>query len=398
MTAGRRPRAIHFILAHAVVVQFITFAMRPTLSYAVLDVGGSPALLGVVVAAFAVPALLLAMPSGHIIDRIGERPALLVGAVTLIGATVIATLAINSVALLLLATMLLGVGHLLSVIGEQSIVANTTTRGQYDSRFGHFTFASSVGQTAGPLLLALPGGTIATPPLDVIFIVCGAFSIVLLGVSVVVRSSPRVCVESRPRMFSAALTLLRIRGLPRALLAGSIVLASVDLFLTYLPALGQDRKIAAVLISVMLVARSMFSMFSRLFLGPMVRIFGRKRLMVWTITISAVMLISFAFPLPAAVLIVLSAVYGFMIGTCQPITMSWISELATPGTRGLAMSLRLASNRLGQTVLPSLLGTVAAATGAAGVLGATGIVLFGAAWSSAAVGEAGDGGDATDAL
>ena len=387
MSPGRRPPAILFVLAHAVVIQLITFAMRPTLSYAVLGAGGSSALLGVVVAAFAVPALLLALPAGQVIDRIGERPSLLVGAGALMAAALIATFARNSVWALLLATMLLGVGHLLSVIGEQAIVANTTSRGQYDSKFGHFTFASAIGQTAGPLLLALPGGTVETPPVELIFIVCGAFSVVLLGISVLVRSSPHVHVESRPRMLSSALSLLRTRGLPRALLAGSIVLASVDLFLAYLPALGHDRKIAAVLISAMLVVRSMFSMFSRLFLGPMVRVFGRRRLMVWTIAISALVLICFAIPMPVAVLMMLSAIFGFAVGTCQPITMSWISELATPGTRGLAMSLRLASNRLGQTVLPSLLGTVAAASGAAGVFFATGIVLFGGAWSGAAVGE-----------
>lgn len=376
-----------FVLAHAVVIQLITFAMRPTLSYAVLNAGGAAALLGLVIAAFAVPALLLALPAGHVIDRVGERPALVVGAGTLIVAAVVATLARSSVILLLVATMLLGIGHLLSVIGEQAIVANTTKRGHYDSRFGHFTFASAIGQTAGPLLLALPGGTLETPPIALIFILCGGFSVILLAISLFVRSSPRVDVTSRPRMLSSALSLLRTRGLPRALLAGSIVLASVDLFLTYLPALGHERKIAAAVISVLLVIRSMLSMFSRLFLGPMVRGIGRRRLMVWSIAISAVALIAFAPPLPIALLMVLTAIYGFAIGTCQPITMSWISELATPGTRGLAMSLRLASNRLGQTVLPSLLGTAAAATGAAGVFVATGVVLFAGAWSGAAVGE-----------
>ncbi|MEO7006387.1 MAG: MFS transporter [Terrimesophilobacter sp.] len=389
MMTGPRRAAVLFLLAHAVVIQLITYAMRPTLSYAVLDTGGSPALLGVVVAAFAVPALLLALPAGHVIDRVGERPSLLVGASALITAALIATLARNSIWVLLLATTLLGIGHLLSVIGEQAIVANTTVRGQYDSKFGHFTFASAIGQTAGPLLLALPGGTVETPPVELIFILCGGFSIVLMGISVFVRSSPRLRVDSRPHMLPSALSLLRTRGLPRALIAGSIVLASVDLFLAYLPALGHDRQIAAVMISAMLVIRSMLSMFSRLFLGSMVRAIGRKRLMVWTIAISAVALIGFAAPVPVAVLMVFSAVYGYVIGTCQPITMSWISELATPGTRGLAMSLRLASNRLGQTVLPSLLGTVAAATGAAGVFIATGIVLFGGAWSGAAVGEVG---------
>ncbi|MEO7124224.1 MAG: MFS transporter [Lacisediminihabitans sp.] len=387
MTKAQRPATILFVLAHAVVIQLIVFAMRPTLSYAVLDAGGAAALLGIVIAAFAVPALLLALPAGHVIDQVGERLALLVGAGALILAALVAMLARSSVVLLLIATMLLGVGHLLSVIGEQAIVANTTKRGHYDSRFGHFTFASAIGQTAGPLLLALPGGTVETPPIGLIFLLCGGFSVLLLVISLFIRNSPRVDMASRPRMLSSAMSLLRTQGLPRALLAGAVVLASVDLFLTYLPALGHERKIAAALISLMLVIRSMLSMFSRLFLGPLVHAFGRRRLMVWSIAISAVALIGLAPPVPIWVLIVFTAIYGFMIGTCQPITMSWISELATPGTRGLAMSLRLASNRLGQTVLPSLLGTVAAASGAAGVFVATGIVLFGGAWSGAAVGE-----------
>ena len=96
MSPGRRPPAILFVLAHAVVIQLITFAMRPTLSYAVLGAGGSSALLGVVVAAFAVPALLLALPAGQVIDRIGERPSLLVGAGALMAAALIATFARNS--------------------------------------------------------------------------------------------------------------------------------------------------------------------------------------------------------------------------------------------------------------------------------------------------------------
>ncbi len=389
MAARTGRRAVMFVLAHAVVIQIITFGMRPTLSYAVLDVGGAQALLGVVVAAFAVPALILALPAGHVIDRTGERASLLTGAAALIVAALLAFFGGGSLAVLLVATMFLGVGHLLSVIGEQAIVANTTNRGQFDSKFGHFTFASALGQTIGPLLLALPGGTVETPPVALIFGVCGALSVVLLGISFCVKSSQRIThAQKQPSMLPAAAALLRTPGLIRALLAGSIVLASVDLFLAYLPALGHERGISAVLISTMLVARSMFSMFSRLFLGPMVKFMGRRRLMVWTIAVAAAALLTFVFPLPIAALLILSAIYGFTIGACQPITMSWIAELATPGTRGLAMSLRLASNRLGQTLLPSLLGTIAAAAGVAGVFVGTGILLAGGAWAGAAVGHA----------
>jgi hypothetical protein len=58
--------------------------------------------------------------------------------------------------------------------------------------------------------------------------------------------------------------------------------------------------------------------------------------------------------------------------------MAWLAEVSPPGLRGTAMSLRLAGNRLGQTVVPMSIGFVAAATGVAGVVALTGAVLVAA--------------------
>jgi MFS family permease len=379
------------VVVHAVVIQIITFAMRPAFSYAVLDLDGAPILLGLLSAAFAVPALLLALPAGHAIDRIGERPALVLGSICVIAAAVVAALSGDSLVALVVAAILLGIGHLLSVIGEQSIVAKESRRGNFDSRFGLYTFMVSLGQTLGPMLLALPGGSASAPPLGLIFTICAGFGAGLLGVSLCVRSVSRMPVGNGAGMLRTAAMLLRTPGLPRALLAGSIVLSSVDLFLAYVPALGRDRGLAAIIVSAMLVARSLFSMLSRLLLGRIVGRFGRRRVLVWFITASAMALGALAVPVPAAVLFLLSAVYGFTVGTCQPITMSWISELSVPRTRGLAMSLRLASNRLGQTALPVAVGAWATVAGAPGVFLALGVVLVAAAWSSNAVGEVSNG-------
>ena len=384
MTRGRR--ALLLVVVHAVVIQIITFAMRPALSFAVLDLDGAPILIGLLSAAFAVPALLLALPAGHAIDRIGERPALVLGSICVIAAAVVAALSGDSLAALVAAAILLGIGHLLSVIGEQSIVAKESRRGNFDSRFGLYTFMVSLGQTLGPLLLALPGGSASTPPLELVFTICAGFGAGLLGVSLYVRSAARMPVGHGGGILSTARMLLRTPGLPRALLAGSIVLSSVDLFLAYIPALGQERGLTAIVVSAMLVARSLFSMLSRLLLGRIVARLGRRNVLVWFITASALALGALAVPMPAAVLIMLSGVYGFAVGTCQPITMSWISELSVPGTRGLALSLRVASNRLGQTVLPVAVGSFALAAGAPGVFLALGVLLIAAAWSSNAAG------------
>ena len=363
--------------------------------------------MGIISAAFAFPGLLLALPAGHALDRFGERFLLVLGPLSLIGAALLAVIADSSIVLLILATALLGMGHLLSLIGQQAMVANTTRSGRFDSVFGMYTFGASLGQTLGPLLLILPGGSATTPPLQLIFLVCGGISVVMLLLSAFMRSSVRERLESAPGMLRTAAVLIRTPGLPQSLIATSIVMSSLDIFLAYMPALGHERGISAAAVSTMLVARSMFSMLSRLFLGRMVRAFGRHKLLVWTIALAAVTLGSVALPVPVIWLVVLSAAYGFVIGTCQPITMSWVSELAPPGTRGLAMSMRLASNRfgqtvlpatVGQTVLPATVGILAATTGAAGVLVSTGALLVGAAWSSSTVPNAADPGETDDSL
>jgi MFS family permease len=376
------------VLGHVVLVQTIATAMRPTLSYGVLDLGGSPAVLGAVSAAFALPGVFLALPAGHALDRLGERSLLVLGPTSVVAAALLVTFAGSSIAVLVLATALLGLGHLISLIGQQAMLANTTPSTRFDSVFGLYTFGASLGQTIGPTFLLLPGGTARTPPLTLIFVTCAGLGVALLGLSMLMRSSAHRRPPSAPGMLGTASTLLRTPGLRRSLIATSIVLSSADIFIAYAPALGHDRGLSTAVISAMLVARSGMSMVSRLFLGPMVRTFGRRRLLIWTIGLSAVSLGSVALPLPGIWLVVLSGVYGFVIGSCQPITMSWVSDLSPPGSRGLAMSMRLTSNRVGQTVLPTTMGSLAAATGAAGVLAATAVLLVGAAWSSAAVPEA----------
>jgi uncharacterized membrane protein len=42
--------------------------------------------------------------------------------------------------------------------------------------------------------------------------------------------------------------------------------------------------------------------------------------------------------------------------------MAWVSRISSPQNRGLAISIRLTSNRFGQVVVPVIAGAVAAAS------------------------------------
>jgi MFS family permease len=369
---GRRLLAL--LLLHSVLTQTVTFVLRPTSAYRAIELGVPAAWLGALTASFAVVPLVLAVPSGQATDRFGERRVMLVGSALLIASGGVFLIDGLGAAGLVAGSVVLGTGHLLSVVGQQAAVANAAGPGTFDTAFGYYTFAASMGQAIGPALIPLIGGEGAIPRTGPIFVGAIGLAAALLACTVLLRIPRRDRAESGAGSGSLG-TLLRLPGLARALLVSCVVLAAVDITLVYLPALGADRGLAAGLIGLLLTLRAVASMVSRFFLGRLVRRLGRRRLMVGSVALSAVAMAAVAIPLPAVVLGVLVVLLGLGLGVGQPLTMSWLAELAPAGQRGRALSLRLTGNRLGQVLIPSTVGLLAAGVGSAGVLWATAAAL-----------------------
>ena len=376
---------------HAILVQAISYAIRPTLSYAVLELGYGSVWLAVLTAAFALPPLLLALTTGRLVDRVGERPGMVLGALALTGSALLAYFGAARLAALIAATGLLGVGIVFSMVGEQSAVAGRAERRGMDSTFGVYTFITSLGQGVGPLLLLVPPapGTLS-PPLAPIAAVCALAGLGTLAVSfgfgTYRRAVPGGGTEpGPPERTWPARQLIALPGMWRALLVSGLILASIDVTLAYLPALAHGRGIAPAWLTAMLAARAVAQMLSRINLGRLTRAVGRRRLTMAACAGSALALCGLTLPVPVAVLVALAAIYGFVAGVCQPMTMGWVAQLAPQGTRGTMLSLRLAGNRVAQTVIPMASGAAAAAGGVSGVLVLTGATLGFAAWSAAAI-------------
>jgi MFS family permease len=369
-----RRRLLALLLLHSTVTQVVTFVLRPTSAYRAIELGVSPAWLGALTASFAVVPLVLAVPSGQATDRFGERRVMLVGAVLMTLSGAVFALERGGAAGLVIGSVVLGTGHLLSVVGQQAAVANTAGPGRFDSAFGYYTFAASLGQAAGPALITLLGGSAELPDTRPIFLTATALGAVLLATTAFLR------VPRADRLDGSATdrgmgSLLRLPGLLRALLVSCVVLAAVDITLVYLPALGTDRGLAAGTVGLLLTLRAVASMTSRFFLGRLVGFVGRRRLMIVSVALSAVSMAVIAVPLPVLGLAAMVVLMGLGLGVGQPLTMSWLAEVAPAGQRGRAMSLRLTGNRLGQVLIPSAVGLVAAGVGAAGVLAATAAAL-----------------------
>lgn len=370
--AGRG--ALVVLLVQAALTQVVTFVLRPTSAYRAIELDVPGAWLGALTASFAVVPLLLAVPSGQATDRFGEKRVMLVGAVLMLLSAVVFLDGRGGAAGLVAGSVVLGTGHLLLVVGQQAAVANAAGPGTFDTAFGHYTFAASLGQAIGPTLIAVAGGDRTIPDTSTIFLVATGLGVLLVACTALVRVAPPPSRAARTEQ-GGMRTLLRLPGLVRALLISCVVLAAVDITLVYLPALGADRGLASGFVGLLLTLRAAASMTSRFFLGRLVRWIGRRRLMIISVTLSAVTMAAAGFPAPPAVLAVLVVLLGLGLGVGQPLTMSWLAEMAPAGLRGRAMSLRLTGNRLGQVVIPSAVGLVAAGVGAAGVLWATAVAL-----------------------
>ena len=371
---GRRPAQLASFYAHTVLVQAVTFVLRPTAVYQAIALDVPTAWLGALGASFALVPLVLAVPTGRIADVVGERRVLLAGAALTVLACLGFVLLSGSIGGLVASCVALGTGHLLAVVAQQALVANDTAPARYDTAFGHYTFAASAGQAVGPGLIVLFGGSAPIPDTGAIFVWSLGLSLLLPLASLTLRSSSTAR-TARDHAPGTVRDLLRRRGLVRALSTSCVVLAAVDISLVYLPALGTERDIAAGTIGALLAVRAAASMTSRFFLGRLVARFGRGRLLGTSIALAATGMAVLPLPMPTWLLVGVVAAMGLGLGAGQPVTMSWLAEATPAGMRGRAMSLRLTGNRLGQVVVPTAAGFLAVGAGAAGVLWVTAAAL-----------------------
>lgn len=375
---GRRSATA--LLLHSALIQAVTFLVRPAATYRALELDVPDFALGLLAASYAVFPLLLAVPTGGLVDRLGERRLMGIGSAVVLACSVFLLLWGSSIAALVVGTALLGAGQLACVVGQQAVVANNAAPSRMDSAFGYLTFAASLGQALGPLAISLVGGATVRPDTQAIFLLAVCMGLVLFAstfaVSAQVSGGKRKAVAAGGSA-GGAMALLKTPGVARALATSATVLAVVDLTMVYLPALGADRGLTAATVGAMLTVRAVFSMVSRLLLGRVSRRIGRMRLLVVSLALSTVALAAAAVPMPAWLLFMVMAVLGLGLGIGQPLTMSWLSAQAPAGQRGRALALRLAGNRVGQVVLPSAIGVVAAGLGSAGVFLASAVVVGG---------------------
>jgi predicted MFS family arabinose efflux permease len=369
------------LLLNTVAVQVVISVTRVSTSYRAIELDLPVVWLGIISAAFAILPLGVAVWLGRFVDRGHDAVAAWIGASLLVAACLGFVIWPSAVGLFV-STMVLGLGQLFMIAGQQMVCVRCAHPSRMEGVFGNYMVANAAGQGLGPYLVGIVGGGATVPPTLPLFLLALGAAAVALAFALGLRPSREQRETDQAAPPIAIATLLRTPGLYALLSLSVISVTSSDLIVIYLPLLGAERHIPVDHIGLLLTLRAAAAIVSRLLYSRVVALTGRQRLMISSTLGAVAGFAVLALPLSLAALALASAAVGFTLGLTTTLTLTGTLMLVPAGARGTANSLRLIGNRIGQLALPLGAGAIAAITGVGGIFA---LLALGLAASAAAV-------------
>ncbi|MFE6780569.1 MFS transporter [Streptomyces sp. NPDC057702] len=386
-TSPGRGWLLRLIIAFAFAQGAVSMA-RPAVSYRALALGADARAVGVIAGVYALLPLFAAVPLGRRTDHGRAAPLLPVGVVLIAGGCALSGRA-GSLSAMALWSGVMGLGHLVFVIGAQSIVARRSATADQDRNFGHFTVGASLGQLIGPivagLLVSAHDGQLDRTSALALSVSAGTALCACVGLwrlesaGAGTSPAPRAGGGRAAGRPAPVWGIVRSRGVASGIFISLAVLSTTDVLTAYLPVLGEHRGIAPATVGLLLSLRAAASIACRLVMTPMIRVIGRTALMAGSCLLAALLCASIAVPLPVWALAVVLALLGFALGVGQPLSMSTVVRAAPEGARSTALALRLTGNRFGQAAAPAGAGVLAGLAGPAAPFVLLALLLFGSA-------------------
>jgi MFS family permease len=374
-------------------LQVAVSAARPLTSVKALGLGADNFELGLLAAAYAALALLVAVPTGRLIDRMGPHPFIVAGSGLLV-LLMIGTALAGSTYLLIAIQCGIGLALIGANLGMQSTIGAGSAGAAATAGYGHYSTAAGIGLLLGPALAAFlahatgaESKVVGMPPAPetttLAFLAIAAVAVMATAAALRARApaDPQVTPDHTPaaqRRSGIAAAILRQPEVKPVLLASAVCVSSLDLLAFYLPAYGLDQGYSVTYVGILLSISAAGSILARLLNSRLTQRIGRARVMVLGLMLPAAGLVLLPF-LPAMALPIDMVIIGLGLGFGQPTTMAWIASLAEQDRLGATLGLRVSGNRLGQLVIPVIIATTIAATSLAAGFWALAVLLAGTA-------------------
>jgi MFS family permease len=237
-SSERSRRAILTIAIASIALETALLGMvAPLLPEIELRTGAGDEALGLALAAYAIPILLISIPVGRLADRLGRRP-LLLGGLLLTGLGSVLIAISGALPPLLLGRAVQGVGATLSWVAALALVSDLARPGRKGEALGFAFAANSLGAVGGPGLGGIVGGTVS---FEAPFFLVAGIALVTFAAGFAVlphAAAPAAAASKRP---GTVRLLLRPAALVPAMgtATGATVLGLID----FVVPLDLDRRL-----------------------------------------------------------------------------------------------------------------------------------------------------------
>ena len=347
---------------------------RLAISLTALAMGATPLTVGILISLVAALPMVLAVPAGRLVDRIGVRYPI-IAAVALLGLSVVVPGAFPSFPFLFVAAAGAGVGFMLFHISIQHTVGEGSTEAERRDNFGWLSLGFSISNFVGPFVAGFAIDLVGHRETFAGLSVFAFAAFVLLAA----RRGHFRHTPHAPRASAAGGTreLLANPELRRVFVVTGMLAAAWDLFTFAVPVYGTSIHLNASTIGLILASFAAATFTVRLALPWLSRHLREWTLITATFSIACIAYAIFPTVRTVPLLAAIAFLLGLGLGATQPSIMSLIYATAPAGRGGEAVGVRSVVLAASSTFLPLAFGGVGEALGMLPVFWAMAAALAG---------------------
>ncbi|MBI2989284.1 MAG: MFS transporter [Deltaproteobacteria bacterium] len=316
-------------------------ARSPVLPRFAQDLGSSPELIGLIVAASTITGIFVKLPAGALSDILGRRRMLLLGALFFAGPPFLYLLVTEPISLLLL-RFLHGFATAIFSPVASAYVADLFQKGRGE-KLGWFASANDVGATLGPLI----GGLIlfSTASYPITYLVVGGLGLLPLFMVLRLPAEERAPV---PATANPGRWAEFTRGIFEVVSSRAVIIASaleaamyvgygafLGFFPIYAKAIGHNDAAIGLIMGGQLAT----TMIGKPVGGWLSDRLGRKPMILSGLGLCALMLPLIVLGERFFALLILSCLFGLGVAIVTPATTALVADLAKAGRMGSAMGV-----------------------------------------------------------
>jgi MFS family permease len=368
-----------YLLIFVTLLNHSVFAgTRVAASLYAIHLKATPFTVGALMALYALLPMFFAVSMGRWTDRVGARPPMLIGSVT-IGSGASLPFLWPGMPSLYVASVLIGSGFMLYQVAAQHIVGYIGRPEDRPVNFSVSALGFSISGFIGPMLAGFgidEIGYVAT------FAVLAGFPLVpiaVLGLDKLRLPQPHAHAAPRDPRHRVA-DLLRHRELRPVFITSGMLAAAWDMFTFAIPVYGASIDLSASSIGLVLGAFSVATFVIRGLLPAISRRLTAWPLLAASLAIAAGSFLMFPLFERAALLMGVAFFLGLGLGMSQPMVMSLLHNTAPAGRVGEAVGVRMTLVNVSQITIPLAFGALGTALGMLPVFWATALLLSGGSW------------------